>query len=189
MRFALLMGLLAFALVSNSRAADENANPSKPKPIKAKSSRSNKANSQQLFTGKVVMLKAALLRRGIKSADEFKNQVVLETASGDLIPIVPDWRGRAFYQDKRLRDRKVDLIGRRKKGVPYLQVLMVFTYDARKTRQYTDYWCDICKIAMYEIKPCDCCQDKTRLRFKRRVLPYYVKDIVQSPETRVQSGK
>jgi hypothetical protein len=27
-----------------------------------------------------------------------------------------------------------------------------------------DYWCDVCSIAMYELKPCECCQGPTRLR-------------------------
>ncbi|MBC7820469.1 MAG: hypothetical protein IAG10_26590, partial [Planctomycetaceae bacterium] len=59
---------------------------------------------KELFSGKVVILQDALKRRGVKTFDEFKSQVVLETDSGELIPIVPDWRGRAFYQDERLRD-------------------------------------------------------------------------------------
>ena len=94
---------------------------------------------------------------------------------GDLIPIVPDWRGRAFYQDKRLRDRKVELVGFRKPGVPYLQVLSIFTFNDRGERQYTDYWCDICAIPMYEIKKCDCCQGPIRLRFQNKGLPDYLK--------------
>lgn len=129
---------------------------------------------QQLFSGKVVLLQEALKKRGIKSFDEMKGQVALETTAGELIPIISDWRGRAFFQDKRLRDRKVDLVGYRRKAVPYLQVLMVFTYDKKGVRQYTDYWCDVCSIPMYEIKPCDCCQDDIRLRFQPKSLPDYL---------------
>jgi hypothetical protein len=130
---------------------------------------------QQVFSGKVVLLQEALKRRGIKAFNEMKGQVALETTTGELIPIISDWRGRAFFQDKRLRDRKVDLVGYRRPGLPYLQVLMVFTYDKKGIRQYTDYWCDICSIPMYEVKPCDCCQDETRLRFQPRGLPDYLK--------------
>jgi hypothetical protein len=129
---------------------------------------------QQVFSGKVVLLQEALKRRGIKAFNEMKGQVALETTTGELIPIISDWRGRAFFQDKRLRDRKVDLVGYRRPGLPYLQVLMVFTYDKKGVRQYTDYWCDICSIPMYEAKPCDCCQDDTRLRFQPRGLPDYL---------------
>lgn len=130
---------------------------------------------KELLSGKVVFLQDALKRRGVKSAEEFKAQVVLETDSGELIPIVPDWRGRAFYQDERLRNRRVDLVGSRQKAAPYLQVQMVFVFDEKGTRQYMDYWCDICSIAMYEIKPCDCCQEKIRLRLQPQELPDFVK--------------
>ena len=57
-----------------------------------------------------------------------------------------------------------------------LQVLMVFTFDDKGQRMYTDYWCDICSIPMYEIKPCDCCQQPIRLRFRIQELP---KDVVE----------
>jgi hypothetical protein len=130
--------------------------------------------SRELFSGKVVLLQEALQRRGVKSAEEFKSQVVLETNDGELIPIVPDWRGRALYQDKRLRDRKIELIGSREKAAPYLQVQMIFVFDKQGTRLYMDYWCDICSIAMYEIKPCDCCQEEIRLRLEPQELPSFI---------------
>lgn len=130
---------------------------------------------KELFSGKVVYLQEALKRRGVKAAEEFKTQVVLETDAGELIPIVPDWRGRALFQDERLRNRQVDLIGSRQKAAPYLQVQMVFVFDEKGMRQYMDYWCDICSIAMYEIKPCDCCQEEIRLRLQPQGLPEFVK--------------
>jgi hypothetical protein len=129
---------------------------------------------RELFRGKVVPLADALKRRDIQTAEEMDDHVVLETDAGDLIPILADWRGRAFYQDQRLRDRKVELVGFRREGLPYLQILMVFTFDDEGQRQYTDYWCDICSIPMYEIKPCECCQGETRLRFQERDLPDYL---------------
>ena len=132
---------------------------------------------KQVFSGKVVRLNEALSRRGVKHYDEeHAGQVVLETDGGELIPILSDWRGRAFYQDERLRDRKIDLVGYRREGLPYLLVLMVFTFDEDGTRQYTDYWCDICAIPMYEIKPCECCQGETRLRFQTQDLPDYLRN-------------
>lgn len=130
---------------------------------------------KELFTGKVVLLLDALKQREIKSYDEVKNQVVLDTDDGELIPILPDWRGRAFFQDERLRNRRVELVGVRRPKVPYLQVLMIFVIDDKGTRQYMDYWCDVCSIAMYEIKPCECCQDPIRLRLQPRELPDFIK--------------
>ncbi len=175
---AVLLAALAW-----SRAQDPTEIPKTNKPgstttstANAKSATKDKDDTpKELFSGKVVLLQEALKRRGVKAADEFKAQAVLETDGGELIPIVPDWRGRAFYQDERLRDRKVDLVGSRQKAAPYLQVQMVFVVDEKGTRQYMDYWCDICSIAMYELKPCDCCQEEIRLRFQQQALPEFVK--------------
>lgn len=155
--------LLAFlalsAFPSLCAAADEPADSS------AAAAGENEPE-KQIFRGQVVLLRDALKARGIASYEEMKDQVVLETPNGELIPIVADWRGRAFFQDERLRNRKVELLGHRKPGVPYLQVLVIYTFDESGRRQHTDYWCDICAIPMYEIKPCDCCQGKIELRFR-----------------------
>jgi hypothetical protein len=131
-----------------------------------------------IISGKVVALAEALKQRGIKSySEEIKGQVVLVTPAGELVPIVPDWRGRAFYQDERLRNRPVDLVVNRRPGVPWVQVLSIYTFDEKGVRNITDYWCDICAIPMYEIKDCECCQGPTRLRFRPQELP---KDIPQA---------
>ena len=84
-----------------------------------------------LFRGVVVPIPRALKTLGVKAyPEELKDQVALLTPENELLPILPDWRGRAFFQDERLRDRKVELIGYRKPGLPYLQVLTIFTFDA-----------------------------------------------------------
>jgi len=179
--------ILVVTGAGRSASSDEKKEFSPPakqlpqtKADKKKEDTSLKPPQKKLFTGKVVNLQNALKRRGIFSEIEFKNQVVLETSAGTLIPIVPDWRGRALFQDKRLQNRKVDLVGYLRKGTPYLQVLMVFTYNEKGERQYTDYWCDICSIPMYEIKPCDCCQAPIRLRFQQKPLPSYLAPMMKS---------
>jgi hypothetical protein len=48
---------------------------------------------------------------------------------------------------------------------------MVFTFDDDGRPQFTDYWCDVCSIPMYEIKPCECCQGEIRLRFTLQAPP------------------
>jgi hypothetical protein len=127
---------------------------------------------KEIISGQVVMLADALKSRGVKTyAEEINKQVVLVTADKELIPIVPDWRGRAFYQDERLRDRQVDLVVNRRPGVPWVQVLSIYTFDDKGVRQISDYWCDVCSIPMYEIKDCECCQGPTRLRFRPQELP------------------
>lgn len=135
----------------------------------------SRPENRELFRGRVVLLRDAMKKRGITAFSEWDGQVVLEKSDGSLLPIVPDWRGRAFFQDTRLRDRDVELIGIRRPGLPFVQVLMVFTFDPERQRQYTDYWCDICSIPMYEIKPCDCCQGEIRLRFQPRALPAWIR--------------
>lgn len=135
---------------------------------------------KKLYRGKVVAVVDVLKSRDVKAyPEELKGQVALETTEGELLPILPDWRGRAFYQDERLRKRDVELIGFRRPGLPYLQVLTVYTFNEQRQRQYTDYWCDICAIPMYEIKPCDCCQQPIRLRFTPQDLPA---DLATTPE-------
>ncbi len=112
-----------------------------------------------LLSGQVILLAEALKARGIKFyAAELQGAVVLETKAGEIVPLISDWRGRAFYQDERLRHRPVDLVVRRTPGLPFVQVLMVYTFNDKEIREYTDYWCDICAIPMYEIKDCECCQ-------------------------------
>jgi hypothetical protein len=115
--------------------------------------------------GKVVWLDEALKRLyGITSEpDAEKTQVVLETADGHLWPLAQDTRGRSFVVDERLRDIEVELLVRRYKSAPFLQVIRVM----RPTKDGlvdVDYWCDICAIPMYILKPCECCQGESRLR-------------------------
>ncbi|MBS0265887.1 MAG: hypothetical protein JSS02_28410 [Planctomycetes bacterium] len=127
---------------------------------------------REILSGKVVLLVDALKSRGVKTyAEELKGQVVLVTSTKELVPIVPDWRGRALYQDERLRNRPVDLVVNRRPGIPWVQVLSIYTFDEHGKRQITDYWCDVCSIPMYEIKDCECCQGPTRLRFRPQELP------------------
>jgi hypothetical protein len=141
--------------------------------------------AKKLYRGQVVPIVDALKDRDVKAySEELKGQVALRTADGELLPILPDWRGRAFYQDERLRKRDVELIGFRRPGLPYLQVLTIFTFDEQKQRQYTDYWCDICAIPMYEIKPCDCCQQDIRLRFTPQELPADLATVSDLPPKR-----
>ena len=166
--------LIAVFIVAGSLSPLWGADPA-AKTSPAADASTPPEDRQELLTGRVVLLTEALKRKDIAAyPEEHKNQVVLETPTGELFPILSDWRGRAFYQDKRLRDRKVELVCKRPPGVPYLQVLMIFTFDEQGQRQYTDYWCDICSIPMYEIKPCDCCQGDIRLRFQPQALPEYI---------------
>ena len=157
--------------VCSSVFADDAAPESKP--VAEKSSKKPEPR-KELFVGTVVLLQDALKKRDIEVADEMKLQAVLETKSGELIPIAADWRGRAFFQDKKLRDRPVEIVGYRRPGIPYLQALLVYFPNKKGEREVFDYWCDICAIPMYEIKDCECCQGPSRHRYRPARLPDYL---------------
>lgn len=115
--------------------------------------------------GRVVWMAEALKDRfGIATDDDAVEALVaLEEPQGRLHPIVKDQRGRCFYTDERLRGIDVELLARRYADSPMLQVVRVYTLKSGDKYEL-DYWCDICSIPMYELKPCECCQGPTRLR-------------------------
>jgi hypothetical protein len=90
----------------------------------------------------------------------------LQTKSGELIPLWEDVRGRAFRRDERLRKMEVELLVRRYQGSPVVQVIRVFEV-AEGGLYEVDYWCEICAIAMYELKECECCQGPIELRKRK----------------------
>ena len=118
--------------------------------------------------GQVVWMADALRDQfGVQTDEDAAHAVVaLQDEDGTLHAIVKDQRGRCFYTDERLRDIDVELLVRRYCGSPMLQVVRVYTIKSGEKYEL-DYWCDICSIPMYELKPCECCQGPTRLRERR----------------------
>lgn len=122
----------------------------------------------QSLRGRVTWMSAALARRyDIKEGPEAAERVLaLEQKDGTLHPLVEDVRGRAFRLDRRLRDIDVELTVRKYPGSPMLQVIQVF--EIRADGKYElDYWCDVCSIAMFELKECECCQGPIELRLRK----------------------
>jgi hypothetical protein len=118
--------------------------------------------------GRVVWVAEALHRRfGIETdADAAESLVALETAEGELHPIVKDFRGRAFHMDPRLRNMDLELVVRQFKQSPLVQVVGV--YSLKTGGKYeVDYWCEICAIPMFEPKLCECCQEPNELRERK----------------------
>lgn len=115
--------------------------------------------------GRVVWLAEAMARRhGVKTVPEAANWVLaLETADGELYALAEDIRGRGFRRDPRLRKMNLELLVRRYHGAPVVQVIRAFELT-KEAKLELDYWCDICAIAMFELKPCDCCQGDIELR-------------------------
>ena len=122
----------------------------------------------ETIRGRVVFLHEALEKKyGIRAVPEAKERALaLQTAEGTLVPLVEDVRGRAFRADERLRQPEVELLVRRYRGSPAVQIIRVFEV-AKDGKYELDYWCDICAIAMFEQKPCDCCQGETELRRRK----------------------
>jgi hypothetical protein len=116
------------------------------------------------LTGKVVWIADALVRRyKIRTGPEAAERVLALENDEGLFPLVEDVRGRAFRKDERLRGIDVELLVRRYEGSPMVQVIRVFA--RRDGKKYElDYWCDICAIAMFELKECECCQGPVILR-------------------------
>jgi hypothetical protein len=117
--------------------------------------------------GRVVWLAEAHKRLfGATSVTEAQDRTLaLETTDGRLVPLLEDERGRAFRVDQRLRDMTVELLVRRYEASPVVQILGVHQIKS-DGRHEVDYWCDVCAIAMYELKPCECCQAEPRLRLR-----------------------
>lgn len=115
--------------------------------------------------GRVVWMADALNRlHGVKAVSEAGERILaVETDEGELHPIVEDVRGRAFRRDERLRKMKVELLVRQHHGSPMVQIVRVFEL-AEDGKFEIDYWCEICAIAMFELKECECCQGPIELR-------------------------
>jgi hypothetical protein len=129
-------------------------------------------HKDEKLQGRVVWLAEAQKRLfGIDSVPEAaERSLALETTDGKLVPLVEDVRGRGFRVDKRLREMDVELLVRRYEGSASVQVLAVYRRQ-KDDRFEVDYWCDICAIAMYELKPCECCQGESRLRERKLMSP------------------
>ena len=158
------LGILAARETSTTPAA--KAASEKPIAAATATSPAGQPYTTETLRGRVVWLEEALsprFRRGDRAGSAAETTVVLETADGQIVPIIPDVRGRAFAVDERLRDIDLQLLVRRYQRAPLIQVIRVLRPKADGLYEI-DYWCDICAIPMFILKPCECCQGPTRLR-------------------------
>jgi hypothetical protein len=115
--------------------------------------------------GHIVWLSDEIGEDGIALAAEVKpGNLMLKDGRGKLFPLLEDRRGHAFRLDPRLRANKVELLVRQFAHHPYLQVLKVYELDKGDRKRELVYWCDVCAITLFELKPCDCCQGKIELQ-------------------------
>lgn len=122
----------------------------------------------ETLRGRVVFHNEVFAKQtGIPSVPEARQRLLaLETDGGALVPLIEDVRGRAFRRDERLRALRVELVVRRYEQSPLVQVIRVFEL-ANDGRYELDYWCEICAIAMFEKKECECCQGPVELRRRK----------------------
>jgi hypothetical protein len=118
------------------------------------------------LTGKAVELTDALRPTGIEfDAEPVARQVVVKGPDGTLTPLLSDGASRALFVDKRLRDRPVEIQGRRFAGLPYVQVVS-FKVEENGRFQTPEYYCEICTISVRYPQTCPCCQGPMDLRMK-----------------------
>jgi hypothetical protein len=162
---AILVALLPLLVTVSGIRADDAPAKAKPSAKPAAAAAPLGEYTTERLRGKVVWLDEALKRlyNITSEPDAEKTQVVLEMADGTLWPLVPDTRGRSFVVDERLRNVDLELLVRRYAKAPLIQVIRVLKPTPEGLLE-VDYWCDICAIPMYILKPCECCQGETRLR-------------------------
>ncbi len=162
---AVLLGALGL-LASAETGAPANSGPDAKSATKPASDAAPKHKyTTETVRGRVVWIEEALAGEfGVTTEPSAAEKtVVLQTPEGRLWPIIPDVRGQAFAVDERLRNVDLELLVRRYAEAPMIQVIRVFR-PSEKGLLEVDYWCDICAIPMYILKPCECCQGQTRLR-------------------------
>jgi hypothetical protein len=147
---AFALGVCVFASVARG---DEPAEQAAPRAIQ----------------GRVVFMGEAVRRlHKVETLSEAEQNVLaIETFEGELHPLVEQIRARAFRRDERLRKIDVELLVRDVPRSPMLEVIGVRKLDRDAKKKFElDYWCEICAIAMYELKACECCQGPIELRLR-----------------------
>ena len=144
--------LLCLVLISSASVGDDTA----------------PAFTTESLRGRVVYLADAMEKQtGIPSVPEARDRILaLQSADGRLVPLLEDIRARAFRRDQRLRDMQVELVVRRYHASPLVQIIRVIEI-AKDGHYEIDYWCEVCSIAMFEKKECECCQGEVELRRRK----------------------
>ena len=163
----IVVSLLLGAIGLGEAIGEEGSQPPGENAAKASVKADAKAETLTL-RGRVGWMREVLQRRfGVLTVPESQERILcLETVTGEVYPIAEDIRGRAFRVDERLRNLQVEMEVRRHLGSPMIQVIRL--YELRDNQRWElDYWCEICAIAMFELKACDCCQGPIDLRRRR----------------------
>lgn len=117
--------------------------------------------------GRVVPLTEALSQLGVVAdTAPIARQVVLVGEDGTITPFLMEEASRALFTDKRLQHRPVRIEARRRRGLPYVQVLNFQVREGERFRT-PEYWCEVCSISWrYDPDLCPCCQGPMVLRMR-----------------------
>jgi hypothetical protein len=143
--------LLALVLVSGSMARADGP-----------------AAQDVVLKGRVMPLAAALEQAklgGPFDVGPLAKQFALVDGEGAVIPLLSDEASRALFLDEKLRNRPVEIKGKRYRGVPYLQVVTFRVEEAGRLRT-PEYYCIVCSIRVRYPQICPCCQGQMELRMK-----------------------
>ncbi len=124
--------------------------------------------AEVVLRGKVVTLGAALKALGVDARPDPETTAREPVLLGDdrtITPLFRDDASRALFLDERLRDRRVEVRGRRFPGVPYLQ-LSSFRVEHEGRLQTPEYFCSVCSITERAPRICPCCQGPMELRWQ-----------------------
>ncbi len=121
-----------------------------------------------VLQGTILTLPEALASRDAKitaDPEPIAKQVVLVSPDGEIFPLFSDDSSRALFLDKRLRNCRGEIQGRRFAGVPYIQVVS-FKVEREGRLQTPEYYCDVCAISVLYPQICPCCQGSMELRMR-----------------------
>lgn len=122
---------------------------------------------QVTLDGKVIPLTRALSNLSLPAdPGPIADQYVLWTSDSQIIPLLSNAAGRAFFTDARLRDRPARITGRRHRGLPYLEPVAIQVQDSDSTWRTPEYFCDVCTISTRFDQICPCCQGPLVFRFR-----------------------
>lgn len=120
----------------------------------------------ETYRGEVVMLtELPSLKNLVFDKEPVLKQVVLLQADGSFLPLLSDDASRALFIDKRVRNKKAELVARKHKGMPYLQVVS-FKIESEGKLQTPEYYCEVCAISVRFPQDCPCCQGELIFRMK-----------------------
>jgi len=163
-----VLGLLSTAFAGSAPA--DRPKPAATPPTAVAVAAPSGAWEPVTLTGSVVPLPEALRAFGLApDPDDVASQVVLRTGTGELVPLLADEASRALFRDGRLRQRRAEIKGRRRAGLPYLQVTS-FKVEEDGAMRTPEYYCEICAISVRSDQDCPCCQGPLELRMRPEAL-------------------